>query len=94
MSDTTTANGNTVRVHASALRNADETAARRLAARLPRNDRRVARVAPSPAYDALLWLAHPEGESYAFPCPDGYEIYSVFRCDGGGVCLRLNQVSE
>lgn len=94
MSTTATANGNAVKIHASATRNADETAARRLAARLPRNDRRVARVATSPVYDAVLWLAHPGGEKYKLPMPDGYTVDNVFRSESGAVCLQLNRVSE
>jgi hypothetical protein len=95
MSETTTVNDNTVGISPSGRRNARETAARRLAADLPRNDDRVREVTTSVAHDVTVWLDAPEddyGSGLGFRPPRGYEIAKVFVGTNGGVAVKLREV--
>ena len=87
----TVANGNGITVHASAKRNADETAARRLAADLCRDDSAVARVVTSVTHYAGVWLDTDSGPA-AWTPPEGYAIADVFVSSRGDVHLDIDRV--
>jgi hypothetical protein len=97
MSETTTVNDNTVEISPSGMRNHRETAARRLAADLPRNDDRVREISTAVAHDATVWLDTPEndrGSGLGFRPPRGYEIEKVFVGANGGVAVKIREVDE
>lgn len=92
MSGATIVNDNVVDIDASAHRNNRETAARRLAADLPRGDDRIREVSTSVLYDASVWIDSPPDVPVSFDPPAGYEVAKVFFGTNGGVCINLNEV--
>ena len=91
----TVVNNHTLEVYPSAQGNSSETAARRFAASLDRNETSVREIKTSVVYDVEVWLDTDDiGESgAAFYPPEGYEIAGAFVGSNGGVCLRINEVS-